>query len=151
MIGLPYEKDKADVTCVRCQHTNCVRAGCFGKRKIQRWKCTSCKSRFSEAHQKLTRATITSQPELATRAIQCLLEGCSIRSTERLTGLNRNTIMSLLILAGQRCEKLMNERMRQLPCRRIQSDEIWTFLMKKAKNVRKDDPRIWRPMGIYSA
>jgi transposase-like protein len=55
---------------------------------------------------KLTRATIISNPDAAMRAIQCLLEGCSIRSTERLTGLNRNTIMRLLILAGQRSEKL---------------------------------------------
>ena len=47
-----------------------------------------------------------SRPDEAARAIQCLLEGCSIRSAERLTGLNRNTIMRLLILAGQRSEKL---------------------------------------------
>jgi hypothetical protein len=78
--------------------------------------------------------------DAATRALQCLLEGCSIRTTERLTGLNRNTIMRLLVLAGERCEKLMDKEMRELPCRRIQCDEIWTFLMKKARHVRKDDP-----------
>lgn len=65
-----------------------------------------------------------SQPKRAAMAIQCLLEGCSIRSTERLTGLNRNTIMRLLVIAGQQCDKLMNERMRNLPCLRIQSDEL---------------------------
>src|SRR5450755_3027508 len=50
----------------------------------------------------------------AARAIQCLVEGCSIRSTERLTGLNRNTIMRLLIVAGERSAHTMNTRMRNL-------------------------------------
>src|SRR5437762_3335424 len=114
------------MTCRKCEHGICKRFGFFGKRRIQRWRCNSCNSTFCEPHTKLTRATILSKPDAAARAIQCLLEGCSIRSTERLTGLNRNTIMSLLIIAGQRCEKLMDERMRQLPCHRIQCDEIWT-------------------------
>ena len=92
-----------------------------------------------------------SQPDLAARAIQCLLEGCSIRSTERLMGLNRNTIMALLVQAGERAAKLMDKRMRQLPCRRIQSDELWTFLMKKAKNVRKDDPADFGDQWVYVA
>jgi len=58
-----------------------------------------------------------SQPELAARAIQCLLEGCSIRSTERITGLNRNTIMRLLVLAGHRSQRIMDAMMRGLECR----------------------------------
>jgi hypothetical protein len=76
----------------------------------------------------------------AVQAIQCLLEGCSIRSTERLTGLHRDTIMSLLTLAGERCASLMDARMRNLKCNFIQCDEIWTFCFKKQKRVRKDDP-----------
>ena len=64
--------------------------GYFGKRRIQRWRCTSCKTTFCEPHTRLTRAAMISQPEKAAPAIQCLLEGCSIRSTERLAGLNRN-------------------------------------------------------------
>lgn len=139
------------MTCTRCNHTTCKRFGYFGKRRIQRWRCTSCKSTFCEPHAKLTRATIDSQPDAAVRAIQCLLEGCSIRSTERLTGINRNTIMRLLVLAGERAETLMDSRMRQLPCRRIQCDEIWTFLMKKAKNVRRDDPADFGDQWIFVA
>ena len=83
---------------------------------------------------------MTANPKAGMQAIQCLLEGCSIRSTERLTGLNRNTIMRLRVMAGQRSERLMEQRMRQLPCRRIQCDEIWSFVMKKARNVRKGEP-----------
>ena len=139
------------MTCLRCQHQTCKRFGYFGKRRIQRWRCTSCRSTFCEPHTKLTRATMTSQPETAARAIQCLLEGCSIRSTERLTGLNRNTIMSLLVQAGERSAKVMDEWMRQLPCTRIQSDELWTFLMKKQKNVRKTDPSDFGDQWVFVA
>jgi IS1 family transposase len=92
-----------------------------------------------------------SQPDLAVKAIQCLIEGCSIRSTERVTGLNRNTVMHLLVMAGRRCEKVWNERMRRLPCQRIQSDELWTFLMKKQRNVRKSDPVEFGDQWVYVA
>ena len=90
------------MTCTKCQHQICKKFGYFGKRRIQRWRCTSCNSTFCEPHTKLTRDTFTSQPSAAEHALNCLLEGCSIRSTERLTGLNRNTIMRLLVVAGQR-------------------------------------------------
>jgi len=105
----PRGKGKAGVTCKRCNHDACKRFGYFGKRRIQRWRCTSCKSTFCEPHTKLTRDTMLSQPDAAAQAIRCLLEGCSIRSTERLTGINRNTIMRLLVIAGERCEKLLAE------------------------------------------
>jgi transposase-like protein/IS1 family transposase len=127
------------MTCIRCQHTNCVKAGSFGKRRIQRWKCTSCKTRFSEPHQRLTRDTFQSRPDAAAQALKCLLEGCSIRSTERLTGLNRNTIMRLLIVAGERSAKLMDVKMRGLRPRYLQVDEIWTYVQKKRVRIRQGD------------
>ena len=139
------------MTCTRCNHATCKRFGYFGKRRIQRWRCTSCKSTFCEPHTKLTRDTMLSRPDMAAKAIQCLLEGCSIRSTERLTGLNRNTIMRLLILAGERSGRLLDQRMRQLSCRRIQCDEIWTFCMKKARNVRKGEPAEFGDQWIFVA
>jgi IS1 family transposase len=79
--------------------------------------------------------------EKALLAIQLLLEGTSIRSTERITGLHRDTIMRLLVLAGERCRALMDSKMRNLHCQRIQSDEIWTFVGKKKRNVRPDDSK----------
>ena len=45
------------MTGIRCQHTTCMKARSFGKHHVQRWKCTSCKNRFSEPHAKLTRDT----------------------------------------------------------------------------------------------
>lgn len=127
------------MTCRRCQHDRCKKFGYFGKRRIQRWRCTSCHTTFCEPHTRLTRDTITSQPELTARALQCLLEGCSIRSTERLTGLNRNTIMRLLVVTGERSAALLDSRLRGLKCRYVQCDEIWCYVAKKQRRVRKED------------
>ena len=139
------------MTCARCKHDTCKRFGTYGKRRIQRWRCNSCSATFAEPQPQSPLGTMRTSTDAAARALQCLLEGCSIRSTERLTGLNRNTIMRLLVLAGERCEKLMDKEMRQLPCRRIQCDEIWTFLMKKARHVRKGDPAEFGDQWVFVA
>src|SRR5437773_10509009 len=60
--------------------------------------------------------------------IGCLVEGNSIRSTERMTGTHRDTICRLLVEVGDGCAKLMDEQMRELPCRRIEVDEIWAYV-----------------------
>jgi transposase-like protein len=119
------------MTCLRCQHQTCKRFGYFGRKRIQRWRCNACRATFCEPHIRLTRATMLANPDAAARAIQCLIEGCSIRSTERLTGLNRNTIMRLLILAGHRSARLMDAKMHGLHPRYLQVDEIWTFVSKE--------------------
>jgi hypothetical protein len=59
--------------------------------------------------------------------INCLVEGNSIRSTERMTGTHRDTICRLLVEVGGGCVKLMDEQMRELSCRRIEVDEIWAY------------------------
>lgn len=73
--------------------------------------------------------------------IGALAEGASIRSVERQTGVHRDTIMRLAVRIGQGCQRLMDAKMRDLPCTDIQCDEIWGFVKKKQKNVKiKDDP-----------
>jgi IS1 family transposase len=75
--------------------------------------------------------------------INCLVEGNSIRSTERMTGTHRDTICRLLVEVGEGCAKLMDEQMRELPCRRIEVDEIiWAYVGKKQRHMTTlDDPR----------
>jgi IS1 family transposase len=74
--------------------------------------------------------------------INCLVEGDSIRSTERMTGTHRDTICRLLVEVGDGCTKLMDEQMRELPCRRIEVDEIWAYVGKKQRHMTPlDDPR----------
>jgi hypothetical protein len=76
-----------------------------------------------------------------TQIINCLVEGNSIRSTERMTGTHRDTIMRLLVEVGAGCAQLMDEQMRELPCRRLQVDEIWAFVGKKQRQLTPADDR----------
>ncbi len=124
------------MTCHNCQ-TLCNR---FGKHRngLQRFRCSQCRKTFTEAHTRPL-AEMRLPIEKAASILQLLVEGMSVRSIERVTQVHRDTILRLLLLAGKRCEKLMDETMRELPCKRVQCDEIWTFVGKKAKHVRKGD------------
>ena len=74
--------------------------------------------------------------------IGALAEGNSIRSIERMTGVHRDTIMRLGVRIGQGCTSLMDDKMRNLPCTRLEMDEIWGFIGKKDRHVREgDDPQ----------
>lgn len=63
--------------------------------------------------------------------LELLVEGGSIRSAERISGLPRNTIMSLLVAAGQNAEAFLAQRIRNVPVKDVQADEIWGFVGKK--------------------
>ena len=128
------------MTCTRCNHETCKRSGTYGKRRIQRWRCNSCKATFADPQPRSPLGTMRTSTDAAARALHCLLEGCSIRSTERLTGLNRNTIMRLLVVAGEQSARLMDTRMRGLKPKYLEIDEIWTWVGKKQKRVRSGDP-----------
>lgn len=71
--------------------------------------------------------------------IAALSEGSSIRSIERITGVHRDTIMRLGVKVGQACTSLMDRTMRDLPCERLEMDEIWGFVGKKEKHVKPED------------
>ena len=70
-----------------------------------------------------------------TAIISALVEGNSIRSTARMTGVSRNTVDKLLRDLGLVCREYQDRVLRNLPCKRIQVDEIWSFVYAKAKNV----------------
>lgn len=71
--------------------------------------------------------------------LAAMVEGNSTRSTERMTGVHRDTIMRLVNRTGENCITIMNRRMRNLSSRLIQADEIWTYVGKKEKRVRLGD------------
>lgn len=77
--------------------------------------------------------------------LKALTEGCSLRSTSRMVGVSINTVTKLLIDAGRACAEYQHDAMRNLPCKRLQLDEIWSFVAMKDKNVpadRKDEAGI---------
>lgn len=73
-----------------------------------------------------------------TQIVAALAEGNSIRSTVRMTGASKNTVAKLLVELGDVCIEYMNRVLRNLPCKRIQVDEIWSFIYAKQKNVTQE-------------
>lgn len=71
--------------------------------------------------------------------LAALTEGCSVRSAERMTGVHRDTIIRLLVSVGNTCADLLDEKMVNLGCSRVEMDELWSFIAKKQRNVRRTD------------
>ena len=67
--------------------------------------------------------------------ISLLVEGMSLRAITRTTGASINTVTKLLVDAGKACSVYQDQTLRNLPCKRLQIDEIWEFCYAKAKNV----------------
>jgi len=79
----------------------------------------------------MNRLDITARAQV----IRCLIEGNSIRSTVRMTGVAKNTVVKLLVEIGAACEDYQSKKLRNLKSKRIQCDEIWSFVYAKQKNV----------------
>jgi IS1 family transposase len=68
------------------------------------------------------------------QVIRCLIDGCSIRATTRISGAAKKTVLRLLREVGAVCEAYQDEVFRNLSCRKIQLDELWTWIYCKEKN-----------------
>src|ERR1044071_2168212 len=103
----------------------------------QRYRCLNpeCKATFIEPQEKPLGDMILSEQK-AISVLQLLTEGCSIRSTERITGVHRDTILKLLVVVGEKCERLMNERIKGLHVSDVQCDEQWQYIGMKQKTKR---------------
>jgi IS1 family transposase len=75
--------------------------------------------------------------ERRTQVIAALIEGNSIRSTVRMTGVAKKTVLRLLVEVGKACATYQDVTLRNLKCRRIQCDEIWSFVGMKQKTARR--------------
>ena len=69
--------------------------------------------------------------------LRCLVEGMSIRATARTADASKNTVVKLMVDAGKACAEYQDQALRDLPCRRIQVDEVWSFVYSKAANVAR--------------
>jgi transposase-like protein/IS1 family transposase len=126
------------MTCTDCR-VECQR---FGKHRngLRRFRCPNCKRTFTEVHSK-TLDSMNAPWDKVLLAVRMLLEGNSIRSTERISGLNRNTIMRVLVLAGEKAEKVSEQMIQNVSVSDVECDEIWSFIGKKEKRVKAgDDP-----------
>jgi len=110
----------------------------FGKDRKgnQRYQCLDCKKTFSEPQEKPLGDMILAEDK-ALSVLHHLVEGCSIRSTERITGVHRDTILKLLITVGEKCERLMEDRIKGISVKNVECDEIWSFVEMKEKTKKR--------------
>jgi len=76
--------------------------------------------------------------ERRVQILSALVEGCSLRSTSRMASVSINTVTKLLVDAGHACASYQHDALRNLCCRRLQLDEIWSFCLMKQKHVPQD-------------
>jgi IS1 family transposase len=79
-----------------------------------------------------------------TAIITCLVEGCSVRSTSRMTGVSKGAVLRTLVKVGQACTEYHNAVVRKVPAKRVQVDEIWSFCYAKEKNATAE---MWERVG----
>jgi IS1 family transposase len=69
------------------------------------------------------------------QVVSALVEGMSVRATCRMTGVAKGTVLKLIADLGEACRDYMDKTLRNLSCRRVQADEIWSFCYAKDKNL----------------
>lgn len=125
------------MTCHNCQ-SRCKK---FGKDRkgYQRYRCAQCSKTFTEPHRGNFFGMYTPS-EKSVLILKMLCEGMSVRSVERLTGVHRDTILKLLVLAGERCQRLLEERIKGISVADVQCDEIWGYVGCKEANNKSGEP-----------
>lgn len=121
------------MTCHNCQ----IQAVKIGKDRKgnQRFRCNSCRKTF-QPHRDKPLENMRLPMEKALLCLKLLVEGNSIRSTERITGVEKTTIINLLVLAGEKCERLLNDKIKGLSVSDVQADEMWGFVGMKERTKK---------------
>jgi transposase-like protein/IS1 family transposase len=118
---------------IACAHATFQK---FGKDRKgnQRFKCSMCGKRWTEEqHKPLGEMRVP--VDTAKLALRMLVEGMSIRGTERTTGVHRDTLCKLIVLFGDACQRFMDERMHGLKLTHLQFDEQWTYVGRKQSRL----------------
>ncbi len=116
------------MTCHNCR-IECKRHG-RDRKGNQRYQCRQCSKTFLEPQEKPLAGMYTPLDK-AEQILKLLVEGCSINTIERFTGVHHTTILRLLVLVGEKCAALMGKLIVNVPVEDVQCDEIWGFVQKK--------------------
>lgn len=119
------------MTCHNCR-IDTVKAG-KQKDGSQRYKCQQCGRRYTEAKERLLGPDSRLPEAKILMILRCLVEGNSVRSTARLCNVEPNTVLNILVLAGERSERLLGDKLRNVKVTDVQADEIWSFIGCKEK------------------
>lgn len=111
----------------------------FGRNRngSQRHRCDVCEKTFTDPQSRpVDRRRL--DPATVVQFLRMLLEGNSIRSTERLTEVHRDTIITNMVEVGKRCESFLARVIRDVPATDVQADEIWGFVGCKEKTRERN-------------
>jgi len=128
-----------------CRHKRTKRHG-KDRKGNQRFRCLDCGKTWTESQPRPLGA-MRVPVETAKLALRMLVEGNSIRSTERITGLHRDTICRLMVYFGRACMKFLDRRMRGLKLTHLEFDEQWTFVYKKQARLTVEERATCHDMG----
>ena len=124
------------MTCHTCG-TECRK---FGKHRngLRRFQCPQCRRTFTEPHDEPLGGMYTKVAR-ADEVLKLLVEGCSVNTIQRVTGVHHGTILKILVLVGEKCEKLMGRLIVNVPVTDVQCDEIWGYVQKKEAHKLPDE------------
>lgn len=114
--------------CPTCNHS--ARKFGFTNLGTQRFRCDACKKTFSEDK---PLGAMKLEMDKAVSVLHHLLEGTSVRSTMRLTGVDKGTILALMIHVGENCQRMLEAKIKDVCVDDVQADEIWSFVSCKEK------------------
>lgn len=120
-----------------CKHKNRKRHG-RDRKGNQRYRCLACKKTWSERAPRLL-GNMRLPVETAKLILRLLIEGSSIRSAERVSGVHRDTICKLIVFFGGACQDFLDRRMNHLTLTHLQFDEQWTYVGKKQSRLTIED------------
>jgi len=129
--------EKGQVNCYCCNGES-KKFGRFQNKNqiVQRYRCLRCGKSFSE---KQPLDGLRLDFEKACQVVHLLVEGMGIRAISRFTGLDTKTIMSVLEVAGQKADALLEQNIRNVKAEQVQADELISFVFSKEQNTEPDD------------
>lgn len=126
-------------TCLCCQSDEVKKSGRFENKNgiVQRYCCKRCNKSFSEV-QPLNGLRVPM--EKAVQTVHLLCEGLGVRAISRFTGLNQETVLNVLEVAGQKAARVLDVQIRNVESESIQCDELFAFVQCKEFNNVTENP-----------
>ena len=138
------------MTCHFC-NLDCVKAGRYGAQKVQRYTCKSCGKRFSDAQEKPL-CDVRLPPLEGPHDPPLSRSGQLVCGTARLCDVEKRTVLRILKLAGENCERPLERKVRNVEVEDVELDEVWTFVgEKERRKTGEEGPPGHRRSVVFTA
>ncbi len=129
------------MNCYCCKSDQIKRRGFYQNKNfnVQRFQCLRCGKSFAE---QTPLENLRVPMEKVVQTVHLLCEGMGIRAISRFTGLSQPSVLSILEMAGQKAQRLLDKQIQNVEVESIQCDEIFSFVQKKEFNNTLHDPDV---------